>query len=712
MVSPKSGAAGTVPCDFCSDQVAVLYCRADSAKLCLLCDQHVHSANLLSRKHLRSQICDNCASEPVSVRCATDNLLLCQECDWDAHGSCSLSASHDRNPVEGFSGCPSALELASIWGFDLENKKPGRTDPFISTWDAPNDLVMPVESTWMYKYNPDGGLSFQDLIVPNDNNGNGVNNSNMSCGEVVTKKHGAGGRCGKQKQVMYKQLVELLKRDLMSSDGGEERGEGGGGGGENLVLETPNRIGVGGLQENVEEALGLRNEGDGDDVVYGGVLNDSSVQTQLQQQAPFTSLLMMPMHPELKHNDGIVDGDMMWDSNPNGQSMQIWDFNLGRLREHEESSPLEVSYGANDAGFVIKNFGELMRETSLTSSKILGDIYQINCAVEHDDMLFNNNTNNPAASQRPGTSESNNVPIGRPTSGVALGKNNGSSASKDMHFMEESFLVRSDSLRTAATTKANIETLALNRGNAMQRYKEKKKTRRYDKHIRYESRKARADTRKRVKGRFVKATEAPDVDALIAWKNKLEDPNNVLSSWDPKLVNPCTWIHVTCNGQNNVTRVDLGNAGIAGPLVPDLANLTFLQYFLVFGNKINGSIPTEFGNLKNLVGLELHRNQLSGSIPESLGTLNLLRFLNLFNNNLTGSIPASLGNLTSLQAIYLNGNSLNGSIPIELLGLVRLAKLNVLNVSANKLDGSVPSNSTRGSKSLGEEGDEEFALPD
>lgn len=29
---------------------------------------------------------------------------------------------------------------------------------------------------------------------------------------------------------------------------------------------------------------------------------------------------------------------------------------------------------------------------------------------------------------------------------------------------------------------------------------------RYDKHIRYESRKARADARKRVKGRFVKST--------------------------------------------------------------------------------------------------------------------------------------------------------------------------------------------------------------
>lgn len=33
---------------------------------------------------------------------------------------------------------------------------------------------------------------------------------------------------------------------------------------------------------------------------------------------------------------------------------------------------------------------------------------------------------------------------------------------------------------------------------------------RYEKHIRYESRKARADTRKRVKGRFVKACDAPN----------------------------------------------------------------------------------------------------------------------------------------------------------------------------------------------------------
>ncbi|KAK8676240.1 hypothetical protein V6N13_034292 [Hibiscus sabdariffa] len=62
--------------------------------------------------------------------------------------------------------------------------------------------------------------------------------------------------------------------------------------------------------------------------------------------------------------------------------------------------------------------------------------------------------------------------------------------------------------------KAKMD-MAQNRNSAMLRYKEKKKHRRFDKQIRYESRKARADTRIRVKGRFVKASEAPDPDVTV-----------------------------------------------------------------------------------------------------------------------------------------------------------------------------------------------------
>jgi len=52
------------------------------------------------------------------------------------------------------------------------------------------------------------------------------------------------------------------------------------------------------------------------------------------------------------------------------------------------------------------------------------------------------------------------------------------------------------------------------RSSAVLRYKEKKKTRQFEKKVRYASRKARADVRKRVKGRFVKAGEAYDYDPL------------------------------------------------------------------------------------------------------------------------------------------------------------------------------------------------------
>ncbi|KAK6116319.1 hypothetical protein DH2020_049946 [Rehmannia glutinosa] len=53
------------------------------------------------------------------------------------------------------------------------------------------------------------------------------------------------------------------------------------------------------------------------------------------------------------------------------------------------------------------------------------------------------------------------------------------------------------------------------RSDAVMRYKEKKKARKFEKKVRYVSRKARADVRRRVKGRFVKAGDAYDYDPLI-----------------------------------------------------------------------------------------------------------------------------------------------------------------------------------------------------
>ncbi|KAL6514671.1 BRASSINOSTEROID INSENSITIVE 1-associated receptor kinase 1 [Orobanche gracilis] len=154
-------------------------------------------------------------------------------------------------------------------------------------------------------------------------------------------------------------------------------------------------------------------------------------------------------------------------------------------------------------------------------------------------------------------------------------------------------------------------------------------------------------------------------DALNALKNSLSDPNSVLSSWDPTLVNPCTWFHVTCNGVNSVIRVDLGNANLSGQLVPQLGQLQNLEYLELYSNNISGRIPIELGNLTNLVSLDLYLNSLSGPIPDTLSRVQRLRFLRLNNNSLSGHIPVSLTTIGTLQVLDLSNNRLAGRIPVN-----------------------------------------------
>lgn len=152
-------------------------------------------------------------------------------------------------------------------------------------------------------------------------------------------------------------------------------------------------------------------------------------------------------------------------------------------------------------------------------------------------------------------------------------------------------------------------------------------------------------------------------DALHAFRRSLSDPENVLQSWDPTLVNPCTWFHITCNQDNHVTRVDLGNSNLSGHLVPDLGKLEHLQYLELYKNRIEGSIPEEFGNLKSLISLDLYNNNLTGQVPRSLGKLKSLVFLRLNNNWLTGQIPRELASIPTLKVADVSNNDLCGTIP-------------------------------------------------
>ncbi|XP_057530288.1 leucine-rich repeat protein 2-like [Amaranthus tricolor] len=153
-------------------------------------------------------------------------------------------------------------------------------------------------------------------------------------------------------------------------------------------------------------------------------------------------------------------------------------------------------------------------------------------------------------------------------------------------------------------------------------------------------------------------------DALFALRKAVNDPENVLQSWDPTLVDPCTWFHITCDHHNRVTRLDLGNAKLSGKLVPELGKLESLQYLELYMNNFDGEIPKELGGLKSLVSLDLFHNNLTGPIPSSLSKLSNLKFLRLNDNNLTGRIPRELTKLGNLKILNVSNNNLCGAFPI------------------------------------------------
>ncbi|MFM9961929.1 MAG: COR domain-containing protein [Planctomycetaceae bacterium] len=96
------------------------------------------------------------------------------------------------------------------------------------------------------------------------------------------------------------------------------------------------------------------------------------------------------------------------------------------------------------------------------------------------------------------------------------------------------------------------------------------------------------------------------------------------------------------------------------------------------------SVPSEIGQLTQLIALNLYNNQLT-SVPPEIGQLSQLITLNIYNNQLT-SLPPEIGQLTQLTELNLYGNQLT-SVPSE---IGHLAQLTELSLYSNQLTNLPP----------------------
>ncbi|CAI9290221.1 unnamed protein product [Lactuca saligna] len=179
-------------------------------------------------------------------------------------------------------------------------------------------------------------------------------------------------------------------------------------------------------------------------------------------------------------------------------------------------------------------------------------------------------------------------------------------------------------------------------------------------------------------------------DALLQFKENLQDPYGSLSTWRSEDDECCKWEGVTCDDQKtgrHVTKLEISLCSLEGEISHSLVNLNYVNYLDLSRNSFHGTIPTFIGSMTLLRYLDLSQNNLNGTIPTFIGSLTLLRHLDLGQNNLNGTIPAFIGSMTLLRHLDLGQNNLNGTIP-AFIGSISL--LRYLDLGHNNLNGTIP----------------------
>ncbi|MEM7531165.1 MAG: C13 family peptidase [Chloroflexota bacterium] len=169
--------------------------------------------------------------------------------------------------------------------------------------------------------------------------------------------------------------------------------------------------------------------------------------------------------------------------------------------------------------------------------------------------------------------------------------------------------------------------------------------------------------------------EIPQIEceALVAIYESNGGPN-----WDDNtgwlgINTPCQWYGVGCSDGHIVELNLSGNPntpfGLTGGVPSQIGNLSNLIILDLSWNELT-FIPPEIGNFTNLITLDLSHNQLA-EIPAGIGNLINLFYLSLSSNEMI-TIPVEIGNLINLSYLSLSYNQLI-LVPVEIGNLTNLS---------------------------------------
>ncbi|KAK8519055.1 hypothetical protein V6N12_012285 [Hibiscus sabdariffa] len=405
-------------------------------------------------RHARSLLCEKCNCQSAVLRCLDEKLSLCQDCDWNCNG-CS-SSGHRREPLNCYTGCPSLAEFRRIWSSVLDAGVPvGGALP------GNDDCIANCSNQ------SDQGASFGLA-------GTKLNELKSSpkpkpCIEpscLITTNANSMPYCGDQEPLFSKALdmpkVMLLLLNLFK-----------------LIIEAievhDSFFFSPPVLQGYSDIKGFKVP-NGDDLCEGLNMNDFQLTFETADEIPGCSLGQTGYQFENVGTDCLLMENT--------------------LSVTESDGHIENTLEASSSG---------QKESMPFPSPQVGGIAS---------MMASMSGNSNCMLMNPGCNINLGYPGGQIPSTMARSLSNFAGENSPADYQDcglsPVFLTRE------SPWESNLEVSCPQaRDKAKMRYNEKKKTRTFGKQIRYASRKARADTRKRVKGRFVKAGEAYDYDPLV-----------------------------------------------------------------------------------------------------------------------------------------------------------------------------------------------------
>ncbi|XAR52462.1 hypothetical protein NMG60_11020559 [Bertholletia excelsa] len=475
-------------CEFCMSLRPIVYCKADAAYLCLFCDAKVHSANALSNRHPRTLVCEACRYRPAYVQCSDHKMFMCDFCDCNLHKD---SSRHQKRLISSYMGCPSAKDFAMLWGFELrelENDTP--SNQFVLTSCVSVDTGMKsttstrtVEASLASHVGSVKSFLGQETEVGPSSQHN----------EVFKEDKQEQNAC-----IILQQIIDLERLQL--SDGDQNS---------SLIRGKQQTDSHSSLYDPTWK---LENDVDQSSQHLFGLGTDPHQELDVE---PFSSSFA-PLE-QLTSNSTVgnpLEVEPFWQCKSPAPSFQLWSQNMQDLGICEELAQLDDT-NIPEVDLTFQNFEELFGcDQDLTGE--MHDDKDVTCSsVDKETSLEGSEHSCPKEFEQdisPADQDSHCFaskgccrPIRPSYSTLSLSLSRFSAESNSADCLD-SFVSPVIGREEPPCNSLDQKSTVLDaKGNPILRYKDKQKVQRCEKQIRNGSRKAKVDTQRRVRGRFVKA---------------------------------------------------------------------------------------------------------------------------------------------------------------------------------------------------------------